>query len=61
VIRNARCPAALVECGFLSNSKEAARITDATYRDQLAEGLARGILTYLSRVREMRLPPAREL
>jgi N-acetylmuramoyl-L-alanine amidase len=57
VIRNARCPAALVECGFLSNPKEAAQITDAAYRDQLAEGLARGILTYLSRVREARLPP----
>ena len=57
VIRNMSCPAALVECGFLSNSREAARIADVTYRDQLAEGLARGILTYLSRVHELRLPP----
>lgn len=57
VIRNANCPAALVECGFLSNVREAARIADAAYRDQLAEGIARGILTYLSRVRELRLPP----
>ena len=57
VIRNTSCPAALVECGFLSNPREAARIADAAYRDQLAEGIARGILTYLSRVRELRLPP----
>ncbi len=60
VIRNARCPAALIECGFLSNSREAARIADPDYRDQLAEGMARGILTYLSRVRELRLPPVRD-
>ncbi len=60
VIRNATCPAALVECGFLSNPREAARIASESYRDQLAEGIARGILTYLSRVREYRLPPVRD-
>ncbi len=59
VIRNAECPAVLVECGFLSNRREADRILKEAYRDQLAEGIARGILTYLSRVRELRLPPAR--
>ncbi len=57
VIRNAECPAVLVECGFLSNKREAEKIADAKYRDRLAEGIARGILTYLSRVRELRLPP----
>lgn len=57
VIRNAECPAVLVECGFLSNRREAERIMDEAYRDQLAEGIARGILTYRSRVRELRLPP----
>lgn len=57
VIRNATCPAALVECGFLSNAREAGRIGSEAYRDQLAEGITRGILTYLSRVRELRLPP----
>ncbi len=59
VIRNANCPAALVECGFLSNSREAGRIADPAYRDQLAEGLTRGILTYMNRVREISLPPVR--
>ncbi len=61
VIRNARCPAALVECGFLSNSREMARLSDAAYRDRIAEGLARGILTYLNRVRIQHLPPVRNL
>ena len=59
VIRNAVCPAALVECGFLSNVREATRLTDESYRDKVAEGLSRGILTYLVRAREARLPPAR--
>lgn len=57
VIRNAPCPAALVECGFLSNPREAKRIKDEAYRDRIAEGIARGVLTYLSRVREQKLPP----
>jgi N-acetylmuramoyl-L-alanine amidase len=61
VIRNAGSPAALVECGFVSNSREAARIADGAYRDRIAEGIARGILTYLNRVREPRLPPSRGL
>lgn len=61
VIRNARCPAALVECGFLSNSHEMSRLKDAAYRDRIAEGIARGILTYLSRVRTQHLPPVRNL
>jgi len=61
VIRNARCPAALVECGFLSNAQEVAKINDAAYRDRIAEGIARGILTYLSRVRTQHQPPVRDL
>lgn len=61
VIRNANSPAALVECGFLSNRKEARKILDADYRDQIAEGISRGILTYLSRVRQEHLPPVRNM
>ena len=52
VIKYAACPAALVECGFLSNRREAEHILQDDYRDQLAEGITRGILTYLWRVRE---------
>lgn len=57
VLRNAPCPATLVECGFLSNPSEQERILDPNYRNKLAEGVARGILTYLTRVREVHLPP----
>lgn len=58
VIRNARCPAALVECGFLSNAQEAGRLSTESYRDAVADGLTRGILTYLVRARQARLSPA---
>lgn len=61
VIRNASSPAALVECGFLSNRGEAKKILDDDYRDKIAEGVARGILTYLSRVRLQHLPPVRNM
>lgn len=61
VIRNANSPAVLVECGFLSNSREMARIDTEAHRDRIAEGIARGILTYLSRVRTQYLPPVRSM
>lgn len=45
VIRNARIPAVLCECGFLTNRKEAKRITSsADYRQRLAESIARGVM-----------------
>ena len=36
------------ECGFLSNWEEAERLKDDAYQDQVAEALAKGILSYLS-------------
>jgi N-acetylmuramoyl-L-alanine amidase len=61
VIRNANAPAVLLECGFLSNSREMSKIDSESYRDRIAEGIARGILTYLSRVRTQYLPPVRSM
>jgi N-acetylmuramoyl-L-alanine amidase len=37
-------PAVLVECGFISNKKEAARCASSTHRQKLAEAIASGIL-----------------
>ncbi|MFO7871335.1 MAG: N-acetylmuramoyl-L-alanine amidase [Kiritimatiellia bacterium] len=48
VLREAPCPAVLVECGFLSNRVEEKLLLNPDYRDKLAEGIARGILTYIS-------------
>ena len=41
-------PAVLVECGFLSNSAEAQKLTDKTYQTQLALVLADSILLNLT-------------
>jgi len=46
VLREARCPAVLVEAGFLSHGSEAARIATESYRNQLAQAIADGILKY---------------
>ena len=44
VIRNTRIPAILCECGFLTNGSESRKITgSASYRQSLAEAIARGI------------------
>lgn len=51
VLREARCPAVLVELGYLSNRSEAARLKTAAYQDQLAEGIADGVIDYLAATR----------
>jgi len=54
VLRDAPCPAALVEVGFLSNATEASLLIDAAYRDAVAEGIAQGILTYFVKAESSR-------
>ena len=47
VIRNTtRNPAVLVECGFVSNSTERARMMTGEFRARIAEGIAQGIVAY---------------
>jgi N-acetylmuramoyl-L-alanine amidase len=43
VLRRTRIPAALVECGFLTNPTEAQYAQSGDYRQKLAEEIARGI------------------
>ncbi|MFN0127811.1 MAG: N-acetylmuramoyl-L-alanine amidase [Verrucomicrobiales bacterium] len=45
VLRHTRCPAILVEGGFLSNPREGARIAQsASHRQKLADAIARGVI-----------------
>jgi N-acetylmuramoyl-L-alanine amidase len=44
VLRRTTVPAVLVECGFLTNPAEAQHAQDNTYRQKLAQEIARGIL-----------------
>jgi N-acetylmuramoyl-L-alanine amidase len=39
-------PAVLVECGFVSNSSERARMMTGEFRKRIAEGIAQGIIAY---------------
>lgn len=50
VLRNSAMPAALIECGFLSNAQEAQKLTTPSYRETLALGIAQGILNYFAMV-----------
>lgn len=39
-------PAVLVECGFVSNRSERSAMMSGNYRNQIAEGIAKGIIAY---------------
>jgi N-acetylmuramoyl-L-alanine amidase len=49
VLRKSRVPAILVETGYLTNEAEVARLRRDDYRAVQAEGIAKGIIEYLSR------------
>ncbi len=47
VLRTARIPSILVEVGFVSNPTEGTDLSQGSYQEKLAEGLASGILEFL--------------
>ena len=49
LLRQARVPAVIAECGFLSNPEEAAKLSTEEYQQQMAFSLFCGIMDYLSR------------
>ena len=54
VLRNAPCPAALVECGFLTNPSEESLLNSSSYRENVARGISNGILGYYTLVKRAR-------
>ena len=46
--KKTEAPIAIVECGFLSNWKEAAKLQDDGYQSRVAWAVSMGILTYLN-------------
>jgi N-acetylmuramoyl-L-alanine amidase len=52
VLRNTSVPAVLIECGFLSNEKEAHLLNSVPYQEKLAEAIALGIENYLKENRD---------
>nr|WP_238718396.1 N-acetylmuramoyl-L-alanine amidase [Petrachloros mirabilis] len=47
VLRNTTMPAVLVEVGFVTGQIDAARLQTPSYRQQMGEAIAQGILNYL--------------
>ena len=55
VLRNAPCPAALVECGFLSHAGEEKLMLDAKHREAIALAISKGIIDYFNAVKKARV------
>ncbi|WAL62574.1 N-acetylmuramoyl-L-alanine amidase [Thermocoleostomius sinensis] len=47
VLRNTTMPAVLVEVGFVTGAEDAQRLADPSFRTQMAEAIAAGILQYV--------------
>lgn len=48
LLKRTEVPTIIVECGFLSNHKEAEKLIDEEYQNALAEAIVNGIQSYLS-------------
>jgi N-acetylmuramoyl-L-alanine amidase len=57
VVRHTRSPAALVECGFISNAFEARLIANEEYRDRLAKAISEGVMSYTKSRPHVTPPP----
>ena len=55
VLRDAPCPATLVECGFLSNATEAQLLQNEKFVKKISGAVATGIDDYIGQVRKARL------
>jgi N-acetylmuramoyl-L-alanine amidase len=55
VLRHTRCPAILVEAGFINNTFEASLLATPAYRQRIADAVAVGVAAYY-RGRQERLP-----
>ncbi len=49
VLRGTKMPAVLVECGYISNKREARRCADPTHRQKLADAIVTGLLAMKAR------------
>lgn len=50
VLQNQKCPAVLIEAGFLSSAREAELIDSPRYRQLLAEAIASGIIKFCNNI-----------
>lgn len=52
LLKNSTMPAVIVECGFLSNPEETAKLTDPNYQKKLAYAISLGICEYDNQARD---------
>ena len=48
ILKRSEAPAVIVECGFLSNEREAALLITDTYQQKAAESICDGIQKYFA-------------
>ncbi len=48
MLKNCQVPTIIVECGFLTNPDEAAKLTQEEYQDKLAQAICEGVVKWLS-------------
>lgn len=44
LLKRTEVPTIIVECGFLSNPEEAAKLTDTKYQKKMADAITKGII-----------------
>lgn len=48
IMRNVKLPTVLIECGFLSNDREAELLKDKTYQDKIAMSIYSGLIKFFT-------------
>ncbi|MBQ2921749.1 MAG: N-acetylmuramoyl-L-alanine amidase [Tyzzerella sp.] len=48
MLKNTQVPTIIVECGFLTNPEEAAKLTQEDYQDKLAQAICEGVVKWLN-------------
>ncbi len=48
ILSDTEMPGVLIEVGYMSNGEEAASLTDDAYQNDMAKGIAKGIILSLS-------------
>ncbi len=52
ILKNAKVPTVIVECGFLSNREEEKKLIEKDYQDKLADAIAKGTIQFLLKGKE---------
>lgn len=47
LLKHSSVPSIIVECGFLSNPEETAKLTDSNYQKKIADAICQGICNYI--------------